>query len=82
MKGFNNLQMFFKKGFIKDNGAFLISTKRLGCTISLFSWQTFLFEQYYDNSNRQVTCIRLATYRDLEKYLTEIGLSELHLAQE
>jgi hypothetical protein len=79
MKGFNNLQMFFKKTFIKDNGHYLISTQQEYYTISLFSWQKFLFEQYYHRKNREVTCIRLASTKDLQKYLKEISLEDLPL---
>jgi hypothetical protein len=67
--------MFFKKNFIKDHAYFLISTQRICYTISLFSWQNFLFEQYYHRKDRKVTCIRLASTKDLEKYMNEISLS-------
>jgi hypothetical protein len=77
MKGFNNLEMFFKKTFIKNNAHFLISTQRLAYTISLFSWQKFLFEQYFDQENNRIICIRLATNNDMEKYLKEISISTL-----
>jgi hypothetical protein len=77
MKGFDNLEMFFKRNFIKDNGYCIISTRRLTYSISLFSWQKFLFEQYYDYRSNQITCIRLATYKDFGKYLKEISLSSL-----
>lgn len=71
--------MFFKKNFIKDNGHFLISTQRIGYTISLFSWQKFLFERYYHQKNGEVTCIKLASNKDLEKYMKEISISDLYL---
>ena len=82
MKGFNNLQMFFKRNFIKDNGHFLISTRLGGFTINLFSWQNFLFEQHYHRKNRQVTRIRLISNEDLDKYLKEITLPEPRLTRE
>lgn len=73
--------MFFKKNFIKDNGYLLIATEQINLTISLYSWQKFLFEQYYDRRTCQITCIRLASYKDLEKYMNEISLTELHLVR-
>lgn len=82
MEGFNNLEMFFKKSFISNNCQFIIATSAFRDTVCLFAWESFLFELYYDRKTRDITCIRLASYKDFDKYLAEISLPEFFLAKD
>lgn len=77
MKGFNNLELFFKKNFVRKNTKFLIATPYLHYTASLYAWNKFLIEQYYDNKQGEVTVITLARHKDLKKYIDKIDLSDL-----
>ena len=79
MRGFNDLELFFKKDFIKENAHFLISTNHLQCIVNLYSWDKFMFEQYFDREKNCITMVTLAGKNDLEKYMTEISLADLAL---
>jgi hypothetical protein len=77
MKGFNSLELFFKRDFLRKNCRRLISTISFEYTISLYCWNGFFIEQYYDIQRREVTKIVLAGKKDLEKYMKEISLADL-----
>jgi hypothetical protein len=79
VKGFNGLELFFKKDFINKNADFLLSTKHFEHTVSLYSWDKFLIEQYFDLEQKQITLVTLAGKKDLEKYLKEISIADLAL---
>lgn len=79
VKGFNDLELFFKKDFIKENARFLISANHLHFIVNLYSWDRFLFEQYFDREKNCITMVTLAGKIDLDKYLKEISLADLAL---
>jgi hypothetical protein len=79
MKGFNNLELFFKKDFVKQNANFLISANYLRYIVNLYSWDKFLIEQYFDRGQNHITMVMLAGTKDLEKYMKEISLADLGL---
>jgi hypothetical protein len=79
MKGFNSLELFFKKDFVRRNAKFLISTGGVRCTVKLYSWDNFFIEQYIDNKHQEIILVTLASKKDLEKYLKEISISDLGL---
>jgi hypothetical protein len=80
VKGFNDLELFFKKDFVKENTRFLISANHLQYIVNLYSWDRFMFEQYFDREKSCITMVTLASMNDLEKYMKEIGLADLALA--
>lgn len=77
VKGFNSLELFFKKDFINTNANFLISAKFPCYIVSLYSWDKFLIEQYFDLERKQITLVTLAGKKDLEKYMKEISIADL-----
>ena len=77
MKGFNDLELFFKKDFIKENARFLISANHLQYIVNLYSWDRFMFEQYFDREKSCITMVTFAGKSDLEKYMKEISLADL-----
>lgn len=79
MKGFNSLELFFKKDFVRKNAKFLISTGSVRCTVKLYSWDKFFIEQYFDNEHQVIIMVMLVNKKDLDKYLKEISISELGL---
>jgi hypothetical protein len=79
MKGFNSLELFFKKDFVKKNAKFLISTESERCTVKLYSWDKFFIEQYFDNEHQVIIMVVLVGKKDLDKYLKEISISDLGL---
>ena len=77
MKGFNSLELFFKKDFVKRSTNFIISTTHLNYTVKLYWWNEFFFEQYFDHTSGAITVVKQANKGDLEKYLKEIDISAL-----
>jgi hypothetical protein len=79
MKGFNNLDLFFKSDLLRKQAQYLVSTGYYHYTVKLFTWDRFFIEQYYDNEQEKITRITLAGKTDMEKYLKDISLSDLGL---
>jgi hypothetical protein len=79
MRGFNSLELFFKKNLIERHSDFIISTTYFGYTVELHSWNKYLIEQYFDNQANEITRITLAGKIALEKYMKEINIAELGL---
>jgi hypothetical protein len=79
MKGFNSLELFFKKDFVKSNARFLLSIQFFQHTVELYYWDKFFIEQYFDNQQKKITFVKLANTSDLEKYIMEINISDLGL---
>ena len=77
--GFNNLELFFKKDFIRKNATCLAAVRHFNYNVKLYVWIKYLIEQYYDRDKRRITLIRLASPKALEKYENEIDISSLRL---
>lgn len=79
MKGFNRLELCFKRIVVKELGVFLMSTDFFNYTVELYSWDVFFIEQYYDNIQGSITRITLACDKDMDKYMDDISLADLGL---
>lgn len=48
-------------------------------TVSLYYWDIFFIEHYYDNNQRQTTRITIASTTDLDKFMKDISIEDLGL---
>ena len=76
MKGFNNLDLFYKSDLLKQQADYLLTMEIEECSVKLYAWDRFFIEQYFD-TEEQVTKITIAGKLEMNKYLKNIGLGDL-----
>lgn len=81
MKGFNNLDLYFKNHLLKQQAIYLLKTSVLHYTVKLYSWDRFFIETYFDTNTARITKIKIAEAEDMEKHLVAISLCEIGYGQ-
>jgi hypothetical protein len=80
MERFNSLELRYKGSLLKKNAVYLMLTNYQHYTVTLYYWDRFFIELYYDDERGQTTRITLASTKDLDKFLNEISITCLGLS--
>ena len=80
MERFNSLELRYKGSLLKKNAVYLMLTNYQHYTVTLYYWDRFFIEHYYDDELGQATRITLANAKDLDKFLKEISITGLGLS--
>ena len=80
MERFNSLELRYKGSLLKKNALYLMLTNYQHYTVTLYYWDRFFIELYYDDERGQATRITLASTKDLDKFLKEISIAGLGLS--
>ena len=75
--GFNNLPLALKADLIHDLGRLVLSIEHYDYRIDLYAIDGLLVEQYENIDTRQIEKITMASYHDLDKYLSRIVIGSL-----
>jgi hypothetical protein len=74
---FNDLPLALKADLIHDLGRLVLSIEHYDYRIDLYDIDGLLVEQYENIDKRLIEKITLATYHDLDKYLSRIVIGSL-----
>jgi hypothetical protein len=77
METFNGLDMQSKTLLLGVYGHVIERISYFQYQVTLYSFDRFFIEEFFDTETKTVTRISVAEDRDLKKYLTHIDLSEL-----
>ena len=75
--GFNNLPLALKADLIHDQGRLVLSIEHYDYRIDLYAIDGLFVEQYENIETRQIEKITMASYHDLDKYLSRIVIGSL-----
>ena len=76
-RSFEDLPLALKADLIHGFGRLVLSIEHYDHRIDLFSLDGIFIEQYENIDTRQIERISVATYRDLDKYLSRIIIGSL-----
>lgn len=74
---FNDLPLALKADLINDFGRLVLSIEHYDYRVDLISLEGIFIEQYENIDNRKIEKITLASYHDLDKYLSRIVIGSL-----
>lgn len=74
---FNDLPLALKADLINDFGKLVLSIEHYDYRVDLISLEGIFIEQYENIETRKIEKITLATYHDLDKYLSRIVIGSL-----
>ncbi|HYC86139.1 MAG TPA: hypothetical protein VEB86_12995 [Chryseosolibacter sp.] len=78
LKRFNDLAIAEKAWLLKEYGQYLLALQHYGYTVLLYALNQHFIEIFLDPQTRRVEKISAATYKQLDKYLSQIPISRLN----
>lgn len=76
---FNELTLVDKAWLVSEFGDLLVSIEYYDYRIFLFSLNSHLIEMFQNIDSRQIETICVASYKDLDKYLSRILIGSLKI---
>lgn len=76
---FNELTLVDKAWLVSEFGDLLVSIEYYDYRIFLFSLNSHLIEMFQNIDSRQIEKISVASYKDLDKYLSRILIGSLKI---
>lgn len=76
---FNELTLVDKAWLVSEFGELLVSIEYYDYRIFLFSLNSHLIEMFQNIDSRQIEKISVASYKDLDKYLSRILIGSLKI---